>query len=169
MRGEKKSRETDEEILTLLQLLLTQIPQLVHLWAAPRRHALCKLHKSSHSRAAADSVLRGNRLHLDQTDPRVLWATVVDAVAEIPDPGLQALGVVLLDLGAVGLDAGLAADAGPFARGSKEGQVDVVVEVEVVGLAGFGVGVEDQVDAVALLLNGSVVSMVCLAWVGGVC
>lgn len=138
-------------ILTLLQLLLTQIPQLVHLRATARRHALRKLHKPAHRRAAANSILRGNRLDLDQPNPRVLGATVVDAVTQIPDPGLQAFRVVLLDLGAVGLDGGLAADAGPFAGRGEEGQVDVVVEVEVVGFAGLGVGVEDQVDAVALL------------------
>ena len=135
MRGEKKSRETDEEILTLLQLLLTQIPQLVHLWAAPRRHALCKLHKSSHGRAAADSVLRGLGSDLDDTDSWVLWATIVLSITEVTNPCLERWRVVLSDLLTVGLNAGLAGDGSPFAGGCEECQADLWVGLEVIGLS----------------------------------
>jgi len=73
------------------------------------------------------------------------------AVTEVADPGLEGWGVVLVDLLAIGLDGGFAGDGGPFAGVVEEAEVDFGVSVEVVGLAGFGVGVEDEVDAVAFL------------------
>jgi len=52
---------------------------------------------------------------------------------------------------AVGDDVGFAGDGGPFAGVVEEAEVDVGVVFEVVGLAGFGVCVEDEIDAVAFL------------------
>jgi hypothetical protein len=92
-------------------------------------------------------------LDADQTNARILWATVVLAVAEISQPGLEALRVVLAHTGAVGLDLGLAGDGSPLAAGVNEADVDVGRVVEVVGLAGLGVGVEDEVNAVLLLIE----------------
>lgn len=73
------------------------------------------------------------------------------AVAEVAEPGFERGRVVLVDLFAVGLDFGGAGDRGPFAGAVDEADVYFGVLGEVVGLAGFGVGVEDEVDAVALL------------------
>lgn len=56
-----------------------------------------------------------------------------------------------MDFLAVGLDGRLARDGGPFAAAVDEADVDFWVGFQVVGLAGFGVGVVDEVDAVALL------------------
>ena len=56
-----------------------------------------------------------------------------------------------MDEATVGHDLGLAGDGGPFAGVVEEAEVDFGVGIEVVGLAGFGVGVEDEVDAVAFL------------------
>ena len=78
------------------------------------------------------------------------------AVAKIPNPGLELGGVILLDDVAVTDNRGFAADGGPLASAVEESDVDGGVGVEVVGLAGFGVGVEDEVDATGFLFNLSV-------------
>jgi len=52
---------------------------------------------------------------------------------------------------AVGDNVGFTGDGGPFTSVVEEAEVDVGVVLEVVGLARFGVCVEDEVDAVAFL------------------
>lgn len=73
------------------------------------------------------------------------------AVTQIADPGFERGRVVFADGGAVGDDGGVAADGGPFPGAVEEGDVDGGVGVEVVGFAAFGVGVEEEVDAVTFL------------------
>ena len=73
------------------------------------------------------------------------------SITEVADPRLQRGGVVLVDFFAVGDDGGGAGNRGPLAAAGEEANVDVGVVLEVVRLAGLGVGVEDQVDAVAFL------------------
>jgi len=73
------------------------------------------------------------------------------SVAEVSDPRLERGAVVLVDLFAVGDDGSGAGDGGPVAGRGEESDVDVRVVLEVVGLSGLGVGVEDEVDAVTLL------------------
>jgi hypothetical protein len=80
----------------------------------------------------------------------------------ITHPGLQCRGVVFLDGVAIGEDAGGAGNGGPRAVGGEEGDVDVLVRVEVVGLAGFSVGVEQVVDASGFLERRNI-SMVVLS------
>jgi hypothetical protein len=78
----------------------------------------------------------------------------------ITHPGLQCRGVVFLDGVAIGEDAGGAGNGGPRAIGGEEGDVDVLVRVEVVGLAGFSVGMEQVVDASGFLGGKRNISMV---------
>ena len=86
-------------------------------------------------------------------------------IFEIAQPGLELLRVVLVDHVAVDDHIGGAGDGGPFACTVEEGHVDVVVFGEVVGFAGFGVGVEDQVDAAGFLKG--IFSWVCVRmWTG---
>lgn len=73
-------------------------------------------------------------------------------VAEIAEPGFERGRVVLLHHSAVGHDGRDSGDGRPFARGVEECDVDVWVGDDVVGLAGFGVGVEDEIDAAGFLL-----------------
>lgn len=61
---------------------------------------------------------------------------------------------MFVDEGAVGGDGGFAGDGGPFAGGVEEGDVDVGIGFEVVCFAGFGVGVEEEVDATGFLEKG---------------
>jgi hypothetical protein len=75
------------------------------------------------------------------------------AVAEVAEPRLQRRRVVFFDNGAVGLDGGVARDGRPLARVGDEAEVDRSMLLEVVGLAGLGVGVEEEVEAVSFLLN----------------
>ena len=72
-------------------------------------------------------------------------------ILEISEPGLQSWGVVFLDHVAGSEDRGGAGNRCPFAGGIEEGDVDVRVGIDVAGLARFGVGVEDEVDAVIFL------------------
>lgn len=73
------------------------------------------------------------------------------AVSKVSDPCLQSGRVILPHLLAVGLDGGFAGNGGPFAAAGKEGEIDVRVGFEVIGLAGFAVCVEEKVDPVTLL------------------
>ena len=127
------------------------MPKLVDLSSLASDNALGELHSAANGSAPADGVLRSLAGDLDEADARVLGTTVVLAITEVAEPGLEGRRVVLLDAGAVGLDGSGARDAGPLAGVVEEGEVDVGVLLEVVGLAGLGVGVEDEVDAVVLL------------------
>jgi hypothetical protein len=138
-------------ILTLLNLLCLDVPKLVHLSSLAGDNALGELNCTTNGRAPGNSVLCGLAGDLDEADARVLRATVVLAVAEVTEPGLERGRVVLLDARAVGLDGSGAGDAGPLAGVVEESKVDLGVLLEIVGLAGLGVGVEDEVDAVVLL------------------
>jgi len=129
------------------------MPHLVDRRRLARHGALCDLVRAGQQVLAADGVLRRLARDLDDADTRVVGAAVVLAVAEVTEPRLQRGRVVGLHLLAVGDDGGFAGDAGPFARGVEEAEVDLGVGFEVVGFAGLGVGVEDEVDAVALLYS----------------
>lgn len=73
------------------------------------------------------------------------------SIAQVSKPCLELRGVVFLDGLTVGHDAGSAGEGGPLAAAVKEGDVDVGVRLKVVGLAGFGVGVEDEIETAAFL------------------
>jgi len=129
------------------------VSQLVNLWCLTSDDTLGELGESTNRCPVADGVLRSGSGNLDDNDSWVVWTTVVLAVAEVTDPCLERWRVVLVHLLAVGLDLGVAGDRGPFAGWGEEADVDVWVGLEVVGLAGLGVGVEDDVDTVALLVQ----------------
>lgn len=135
----------------LLGLRLGDLPQLVD-----RRH-LARQRTLSDVGHPADKVLGchavGDRggLDADDADSGVVGGAVVDSVAEVANPGLEGWAVVLLDEASVGDDLGHAADGGPLARAVDEGDVDVGVCRELIGLVRLGVGVEEEVNASALL------------------
>lgn len=143
----------------LRELLLVQISELVDLCSVASGNALCKLNKSTNCGSSRQSVLGSLCVDLDEDDTGVLWATIVLAITKITEPGLESGRVVLSDLLSVGLKRGLAGDGCPFARRIEESEVDVRVRFEIIGLARLGVGVEDKINAIALLDRGSV-----LAW-----
>ena len=98
-----------------------------------------------------DGVVSRDHLDADDANAGVVLGAVVDTVTKVAQPGLKLGAVVLLDEVAVRDDVGDAADGGPLARHVEEGHVDVGVVLEVVGLAGLAVAVEEEVDAAVLL------------------
>lgn len=155
------TKQFNLQALTLLNLVRLNVPQLVDLRSLASDNALGELNSAANSSAPADSVLCSLAGDLDKADARILGTAVVLAVTEVAEPCLEGGGVVLFDAGAVGLDGSGARDGGPLAGVVEEGEVDVGVLGEVVGLAGLGVGVEDEVDAVVLLWGG--VSSCCVS------
>ena len=109
----------------LLQLLITDVSQLIHLRCLSRRNTFRKLHKPTHRRPSRNGILRGLRIHLNHHDTWVLGPTVVFAIAKITNPRFKCGGVVFLDYGAIGDEARAAGDRGPFAGIVKEGEIDV--------------------------------------------
>lgn len=145
---------TQERILTLLHLLLTQMPQLINTRRLPRNSTLHNLNRARHKILRTRRISHRTRLNLNQPDSRIFRSTIMFSITEVSEPSLEGGGVVLSDFGAVGFDGCGAGEGGPFARVVEESDVDLGVGVEVVGFAGFGVGVEDEVDAVAFLFEG---------------
>ena len=140
----------------LLQLLLVEVTELVDRRRLTSHNTLDQLDRAANRRSVGSRVLNGLRLDLDKTDSWILWAAIVLAVLEITEPGFERRRVELANLLPVGLDGGDAGDGRPLAGVVEEAEVDFAVALEVVGLAGLGVGVEDQVDAVAFLHAGRV-------------
>lgn len=147
----RRKKGSEMASLTLLQLLSTKFPQLIHTCSISRKSTLRNLRCTSHDRAVSDRISRRLRADLDDADPWVLWSAVVLAVSEVSDPRFELAGVVFPDGFAVGDDLGFAGHGGPFAGGVEEGDVDFRVGLEVVGFAGFSVGVEEEVDTAAFL------------------
>lgn len=81
-------------------------------------------------------------------------------VFQVAEPGFEGWRVVFADGLAVGDDGGFAANGGPFAGGVQEGNVDFGVGLQVVGFAGFGVGVEEEVEAATFLHDSTEVRQV---------
>ena len=147
------SRSINDKISrpTLLNLVCLDVPKLVHLGCLTSDNALGEFDSAANSCAPADGVLCSLAGDLDEANARVLRATIVLAVTKVTEPGLESGRVELLHAGTVGLDGSGAGDAGPLAGVVEESKVDLGVLLEVVGLAGLGVGVEDEVNAVVLL------------------
>lgn len=134
-----------------MDFLLIDLAKSIDLRGLACDGALDHLDAPADEGALRHGVRGGDGLDFDDADARVVLAAVVGAVAQVTDPGLEGRGVVFLDDGAVGDDACGARDAGPAAVGGAEGDVDVRVGFEVVGFAGFGVCVEEEIDATGFL------------------
>jgi len=81
----------------------------------------------------------------------------VNAVAKVTKPSLEGWAVVLSNKAAICADAGVSSDGSPLSRSVDEGNVDVRVSIEIVGLARLSVGVEEKVNASSLLQIGMLV------------
>jgi hypothetical protein len=137
--------------LPLLNLRLVDVPQLVHAGRLACGNALRQLHEAANRGPLRDGVLNSLGLDPDDANAGVLGATIVLAVTEVANPCLQSGRVVLADNLTVCLDACVARDGCPLARGVDEANVDGRLVLDVVGLARLGVGVEEEVKAVSLL------------------
>jgi hypothetical protein len=121
----------------LLNLLLTNLPQLIHAWRLASCNTLRELDHTTNCRAPRDGILRRHGLDFDEHDTWVLWATVMLAIAQVAHPRLQAGRVVLLDGFAISDNVGSTADRCPFTTGGEEAQVDIGVRLKIVGLTRF--------------------------------
>ena len=137
--------------LTFTQLLLAQLPQLIHLRRLSRHSALRNLDPPPHKTLIRNRIRRSHGLDFNNPDPWIIRATIMLSVAEVAHPGFQRGRVVFVDEGAVGGDGGFAGNGSPFARGVQEGDVDIGVGFEVVGFAGFSVRVEEEIDTAGFL------------------
>ena len=72
-------------------------------------------------------------------------------IAKITEPGFKCWRIVSPHVFTVRDHGRLAANRGPFARAVEEGDIDVGIRVEIVGLSAFRVGVEDQIDPTVFL------------------
>lgn len=73
------------------------------------------------------------------------------AVLQVAKPRFQGRRVVFADRLTVSDDVGFARDRGPLAGGIEEGDVDLRFGLEIISFAGFGVGVEKEVNAATFL------------------
>ena len=123
----------------------------MHARRVARDHTLDDLGATGHHTLAGHGIGGGLGVDLDDGDAGVFGPAVVLAVPEVADPGLEFAGVVFPHHVAVRDDGGFAGERGPLAGAVEEGDVDARVRVEVVRLAGFGVGVEEEVESTAFL------------------
>jgi hypothetical protein len=73
----------------LLDLCLIKVPQLVNAGCLASRDTLCKLDKATDLCSLGNGVLCGADLDADDANAGVLWATVVLAIPEVANPGLE--------------------------------------------------------------------------------
>lgn len=137
--------------LTLLQFLLRNLSQLVHVRRLARDRAFGNLELSRDKVAFGNRIRRRLRGDLDDADTRILGPTVMLAVAKIAQPCLERRAVIFPDHVPVGDDVRCAADGGPLSLAVEEGHVDLGVALQVVGLAGFGICVEEEIEAATFL------------------
>lgn len=121
------------------------MPQLVHARALAGDHALCKFDRSAQDGLLADSILSRIRLNPNDADARIVGSTVMSTIAKVTNPCLEGWGIVLLDEVAIGADGGVTRNRSPVTARGNERYVASGVCVEVVCLARFGVGVEEEI------------------------
>lgn len=73
------------------------------------------------------------------------------AILQVAKPCFQGRRVVFADHLTVSDDVGFARNRGPLAGGIEEGNVNLGFRLEVIGFAGFGVGVEKEINAASFL------------------
>ena len=133
----------DGESLTLLQLLLTNLPKLIDLRCRTSNRPLNNLRPSPQRSARSNRVRCRQSLDLNDANPWVLWSSIMLAILQVAKPCFQGRRVVFFNRFSVSDDVGFARNRRPFTGGVQEGDVDFGFGFEVVGFAGFGVGVEE--------------------------
>ena len=135
----------------MLQLLLTYLSQLVNLWGSTGDSPLDDIYTSPQRSSSGDRVCCRQSLDLDDTNPRVFWSSIMLAVLQVAKPCFQGRRVVFADQLTVSDNVGFAGNGGPFAGRVEEGDIDLGFGLEIIGLAGFCVGVEQEVNAASFL------------------
>ena len=87
INGDHEEKVSEDE-LTLLDFLLADFPQFVHIWRRACDGALNDFCPSSQGSPCSNRICCRNGLNLDDTDPGVFWATIMLAIFEITKPCL---------------------------------------------------------------------------------
>lgn len=75
------------EVLTLLNLLLADFPQLIHLRCTPCQSSLGHLQTTPQHGARGNRISRRLGVHFDDANSRVLRPSIMRAVFQIAQPG----------------------------------------------------------------------------------
>ena len=137
--------------LTLLQLFLTDFSQFVDLRRCTGDSSFNDIYTSPQRRPRRNCICCRQSLDLNDTNPWVFGTSIMLSVLQIAKPRFQRRGVVFADRLTVSDDVGFARDGGPFASGIKKCDVDLRFGLEIIGLAGFRIGVEKEVNAASFL------------------
>ena len=137
--------------LTLLQLLFTNLPQLVDLRRCTGNGPLDNSRTPPQRRPCSNCVCCRQSLNLDDTNPRVFWSSIMLSVLQVAKPRFQSRRVVFTNHFTISNNIGFAGDGGPFAGGIEKGDVDLGFGLEIISFTGFGIGVEKEVDAASFL------------------
>ena len=143
--------KTDGASLTLLQLLLAKLPQLVDLRRRAGDSPFDNIRTPAQRSPSRNCICCCESLDLDDTNPRVFRSSIMLAIFQVAKPCLQGRRIVFADHLTISDNVGFAGNRGPFAGGVEEGNVDLRFGLEVIGFAGFGVGVEEEVNAATFL------------------
>ena len=132
----------DGESLTLLQFLLTNLPELVDLRRRSGNRPFDNFRTSSQRGACSNCIRCRQGLDFDDTNPWVLWSSIMLAILQVAKPCFQGRRVVFSNQFSVSDDVGFARNRSPFAGRVQKGDVDLGFGFEVIGFTRFGVGVE---------------------------
>lgn len=141
----------DGASLTLLQLLLGKLPQLVDLRRCTGDSPFNNIRTPTQRCPSSNGICRCESLDFDDTNPWVFRSSIMLAVLQVAKPCFQGRRVVFADHLPVSDNVGFAGNRGPLAGGVEEGDVDLGFGLEVIGLAGFSVGVEQEINAATFL------------------
>ena len=137
--------------LTLLQLFLTDLPQLVDLGRRTSDSPLDDIYASPQRSPRLNGICCSQSLDLDDTNPRVFWSSIMLAILQIAKPRFQGGRVVFADRLTVSDNVGFAGDACPCARIVEERNINFRVGSDIIGFTGLGIGVEKEVNTASFL------------------
>lgn len=117
----------------------------------PSDHPLSHLSSAADKVANLQRVCHGGRLDTNNANARIILRPIMDSITKVAQPRLQFSAVRLLDQLAICHQACFARDGCPLARAIDEGYIDVGVIGQIVSFSGFGIRVEEEIDAPGFL------------------
>ena len=150
---EKKKKR--KEKLTLSQLARAYFPNTVNRRNITISSTFNSVNRSSYDSLPRKDISRQLSLQSDNTNPRIIWATIMLPVTQITQPSLQGRRVVFLDDLRVSNDGSRPGDRRPSTTdGVQEGHVGFCgMDGEIHGLAREEVRVENEVNAAMFLFD----------------
>lgn len=137
-----------------LDFLLRDLAQAVDLSGLALYRTLRDLNSLSNQTLGSQRIGDSVCTNSDDANTGIVRGSIVYAISQVAQPGLEHRAVMLLDESSVRHDRGATGDGCPFTRGILERDVDFGVAGNVICLSGFCVCVEEQVDAFVFLWRG---------------